>query len=343
MADYNRNDRRGERFNQQDWNDENNYSNERSWEDRGSRSGRDSENRQGNRWDRDMNRNQGQQSNEWGSNSGFGGDRNFGYGGREFGSNYGGGMYEGNRGYQGQSSFGQGGNSFGSSRGLYDRDYEGMGRNMGSGSGMGGSNYGFEGSGSGRNYGGYSGSNYGGNFGSSGFGQQRHEGDRNWWDKTKDEVSSWFGDDEAERRRNRDERNSHRGKGPRNYNRSDDRIKEDINDRLSDDPMIDASDIEVTVNSGEVTLTGTVDGRNEKRRAEDLAEAISGVRHVENRLRVGKRETTGTNYAAGYATGITDLSGTESNRSDLIGNAGTGTTSSNPSAGSEKRSKAGVS
>jgi len=46
----------------------------------------------------------------------------------------------------------------------------------------------------------------------------------------------------------------------------------------------------VKVTNGEVTLSGTVMDRDSKRRAEDLAEAISGVNNVENRLRVGQNE-----------------------------------------------------
>jgi osmotically-inducible protein OsmY len=52
----------------------------------------------------------------------------------------------------------------------------------------------------------------------------------------------------------------HRGKGPKNYQRSDSRIQEDVNDALTDDPRIDATNIEVTVNNGEVTINGTVSG-----------------------------------------------------------------------------------
>jgi osmotically-inducible protein OsmY len=78
------------------------------------------------------------------------------------------------------------------------------------------------------------------------------------------------------------------GRGPKGYSRSDDRIKEDINERLTHDPDIDAWEIEVQVSSGEVTLTGTVDDRNAKRRAEDIAEAVSGVKDVQNQIRVKK-------------------------------------------------------
>jgi hypothetical protein len=77
-----------------------------------------------------------------------------------------------------------------------------------------------------------------------------------------------------------------KGKGPRNYKRSDERIKEEINERLTEDHHVDAVEIEVKVQNGEVTLSGTVNGRSEKRRAEDIAESVSGVTHVENRLRV---------------------------------------------------------
>ena len=85
-------------------------------------------------------------------------------------------------------------------------------------------------------------------------------------------------------------RGEHQGRGPKGYQRSDERIREDINERLTDDARIDASEIEVQVQNREVTLTGTVRDRNEKRRAEDLAESVSGVSHVQNNLRIGERQ-----------------------------------------------------
>jgi len=78
----------------------------------------------------------------------------------------------------------------------------------------------------------------------------------------------------------------HRGLGPKGYQRSDERIREDVCERLTDDPFIDASDIEVEVKGREVTLSGTVASRGLRRRAEDLAELASGVAHVQNNLRV---------------------------------------------------------
>ncbi|MGA0605567.1 BON domain-containing protein [Phenylobacterium sp. VNQ135] len=89
----------------------------------------------------------------------------------------------------------------------------------------------------------------------------------------------------------------HRGKGPKNYTRSDDRIREDVNDRLADDDWLDASDIDVTVDKCEVTLTGTVTSREDKRRAEDVAERVSGVKHVQNNIRVQAQDSTTSSYS----------------------------------------------
>jgi osmotically-inducible protein OsmY len=90
------------------------------------------------------------------------------------------------------------------------------------------------------------------------------------------------------------------GRGPRGYQRSDERVREEICERLTQDPWIDASDVEVSVRGGEVTLTGNVRDRGDKRHAEDLTERVSGVRDVHNNLRVaggweatpGREQTT---------------------------------------------------
>jgi osmotically-inducible protein OsmY len=79
---------------------------------------------------------------------------------------------------------------------------------------------------------------------------------------------------------------SHVGRGPKNYRRPDERIEEEINERLERDPEIDATDIEVTVKDGEVTLSGTVESRRVKRLAEDLVDDVYGVKDVQNRLRM---------------------------------------------------------
>ena len=100
-------------------------------------------------------------------------------------------------------------------------------------------------------------------------------------------------------------RQSYAGRGPKDYRRSDERIREEISDRLTDDPRVDASDITVEVTSGEVTLNGTVSDRDQKRRAEDLAEAVSGVREVVNHLRVSRSDqdrASGHESSAGTST-----------------------------------------
>jgi hypothetical protein len=103
-------------------------------------------------------------------------------------------------------------------------------------------------------------------------------------------------------------RESFSGRGPKDYKRSDDRIREEVSDRLTDDHAVDASNMTVQVQDGEVTLTGTVPNREQKRRAEDLAEAISGVREVTNNLRVNRvgewqsQETGSESSPRGQAT-----------------------------------------
>ena len=89
------------------------------------------------------------------------------------------------------------------------------------------------------------------------------------------------------------------GRGPKGYQRSDDRIKEQVSDRLMDDDDIDATEIIVEVKAGEVTLTGTVNSRHEKRAAEDAAEQTPGVREVQNHLRVQPQDQFSGRSASG--------------------------------------------
>jgi osmotically-inducible protein OsmY len=131
----------------------------------------------------------------------------------------------------------------------------------------------------------------------------RHE-ERGFFERAGDEVASWFGDEEAARRRDMD----HRGRGPSGYTRSDDRILEDACDALTDDWAIDARNIQVTVQSGEVTLDGTVESRDQKRRAEDCVEDLSGVRHVQNNLRVDESRSWEESNRGQSGRGQTEIS-----------------------------------
>ena len=191
--------------------------------------------------------------------------------------------------------------------------------------------------------------------------------DRGFFDRAGDEVRSWFGDEEAERRRRDDERRArwrgesstgwgewasgsrerdegrqpggsadvderawarqwgyvdephgrrpsarqreerwserfadgprlrddfwipagpYSGRGPRGYQRSDERIREDVCDLLCEHGALDASNVEVQVAGREVTLVGFVPTRFQKRLAEDLADSVTGVSEVHNQLRV---------------------------------------------------------
>jgi hypothetical protein len=81
---------------------------------------------------------------------------------------------------------------------------------------------------------------------------------------------------------------SYRGRGPRGYTRSDERLLETICERLTDDPRIDAGDIEVEVKQQVVTLRGSVDDRRTKYAVEELVDK-AGARDIENQLRVNAR------------------------------------------------------
>lgn len=78
----------------------------------------------------------------------------------------------------------------------------------------------------------------------------------------------------------------HSGRGPKGYTRSPERILEDVAERLTDDPEVDASNIEVSVEGDVVVLRGRVYDRRQKRAAEDVVETVSGVRDVRNQLDV---------------------------------------------------------
>ncbi|UVI40094.1 BON domain-containing protein [Qipengyuania spongiae] len=220
--------------------------------------------------------------------------------------------------------------------GQYDRDYQS------SGGSYGGDRFG-QGRDQSADYrsGGSYGSGYGQGYGSQGYGQDydrgygsrygsqgrsyggsrydrdssyRNDSERGFFEKAGDEVASWFGDEDAERRRRMD----HRGRGPANYQRSNEKLLEDVCERLTHDPRVDATNINVTADNNEITLDGTVTSRAAKRRAEDCAHDISGVNHVQNNLRVddssdryGGFGSTGTGTGTGTGIGTTSRTDTE--------------------------------
>jgi hypothetical protein len=76
------------------------------------------------------------------------------------------------------------------------------------------------------------------------------------------------------------------GMGPEGYHRSDERIKEDVSERLTRHGQLDARGIHVDVQNGEVTLTGEVDSRQSKREAERVADSVHGVSDVHNQIKI---------------------------------------------------------
>ena len=129
--------------------------------------------------------------------------------------------------------------------------------------------------------------------GGSGYGEERYGGydrdrDREYGRYERDErsfgerVKDFFGFGDRSRRQH--------GRAPKGYVRSDERIREDVCDRLMAMPYIDASQVEIHVKDGEVTLEGMVFRRDEKRYIEDIAEEVLGVKDVNNRIRVSRQE-----------------------------------------------------
>lgn len=252
------------------------------------------------------------------SSSGTGNYR--GYGGS-------GGSYQG-----GQGRWGEGGTQYsrGESQGDYNyRGYErGRERYGQSGQGYGGGQgYGQQRFGQGGQGQGY-GQSHG--LGSS----ERPSGGRAYGDYS-GSPSGYFGDEQGTRGRGLDQYGAqgsqgqswsqenygaHRGRGPKGYKRSDERIKEEVCDCLSDDDRLDASNIEVTVKDGEVTLSGYATSRADKRWAESLAERISGVKEVQNSLRVQEQQRgqTGTQSSTQSQSGT----GTSGTGTTGIGRAG---------------------
>lgn len=137
--------------------------------------------------------------------------------------------------------------------------------------------------------------------GPSGYGRDDRD-ERGMWDRAKNEIREGW--DRT--------RETFSGKGPKGYTRSDDRIREDVCDRLMDHPGIDASEIEVSVKQGEVTLAGLVDRRHVKRLAEEIVEDVTGVKEVFNRLRVDRDEQRSWN-GPGTGSTMSTASGTITN------------------------------
>ena len=80
-------------------------------------------------------------------------------------------------------------------------------------------------------------------------------------------------------------------RGPKGYQRSDERLKEDISERLMEAYHIDSSEVTVEVRGAKVSLEGTVPSRHMKHAIEDMVDRCPGVLDIDNRIRVA-----GLNY-----------------------------------------------
>lgn len=149
-------------------------------------------------------------------------------------------------------------------------------------------------------------------------------------------------------------------RAPKDYVRSDERIRELICENLAHHPAIDASEVSVQVNQGRVILEGNVPMRRMKHEIEDVADSCWGVKDVENHIRVqsGQESNLGStaqsfmaapaDVATGGAstrastgrTSATDMSPTETGSgTSMTGAAGSTTASSRKPAGMESKTK----
>jgi osmotically-inducible protein OsmY len=266
---------------------------------------------EGSRWDGDRSR----YEERGGYGQEFGGEghgarydessyRGQGYGGQRFGQGYGGyggqgygnfGGYRG-QGYGGQGYGGQGYGQGGSegygqgSRGQGMDDYSQRYR----GYGMDGSRYGTQGYGQIYDY--RSGQARG--WGDSGYSQWRGQDDD--WPHSESSFGRGAYREEGGYGGMGSMGSQRRGRPPKGYTRSDERIREDVSDRLSE--RMDASEISVEVKNGEVTLTGQCRDRWMKHQIEMIADGVGGVKEVHNQIRVQRESendrapsmTTGT-------------------------------------------------
>jgi osmotically-inducible protein OsmY len=204
------------------------------------------------------------------------GSGDFGY---EYGSrgepSFGSGYDDGTRSprYFGMGNYGEGGSHF---TGGYDQ----RGQSRGSSYSSGGDDYGYQGS-----------SRYRG-------GESGHRGDYS------DRGESYRGESRSERPGLLQRLFK---RGPKGYQRSDERLREDISERLMQSTHVDSSEVTVNVVSGKVTLEGTVPDRYMKHYIEDLVDACPGVQDIDNRVRVDpmsgqSSSTLGTTGTTGTST-----------------------------------------
>jgi hypothetical protein len=78
------------------------------------------------------------------------------------------------------------------------------------------------------------------------------------------------------------------GRGPKGYVRSDERIREEVCEKLTAHSEINPRGMEVKVSEGLVTLEGVVESRQQKRSIEDLVDEVIGIKDIHNHLTIDK-------------------------------------------------------
>jgi hypothetical protein len=195
----------------------------------------------------------------------------------------------------------------------------------------------------------YGSSNYGGSNSGSGAGSMYGS---NWSNQ-----SGTYGDNSGSY--GSASRGQYAGKGPKGWRRSDDRVKEDVCEYLERSAMIDASDVDITVAEGVVTLTGTVPDRQMKRMCEDEIEHLPGVKDVNNQLRVNRESSSsdssmrsgnsvnssGSSFGTsnGTSMGSDGASNTGMSASSSNGNSGSSSSTSRADSSSQSSKKSGSS
>lgn len=92
---------------------------------------------------------------------------------------------------------------------------------------------------------------------------------------------------------------NHRGMGPKGWKRSDEAIKEEASELLYLSWDVDASQVEVLVEDGVITLRGKMGDRDQKKEAERLIENLMGVTDVRNEITVA-----GSTRGEGWVPGL---------------------------------------
>jgi hypothetical protein len=133
----------------------------------------------------------------------------------------------------------------------------------------------------------------------------------------------------------------HSGRGPQGWQRSEERIREDVHEALTNHGWLDASNIQVEVKNGMVTLTGTVESRYAKRMAEDALDNVPGVNDVQNNLRVqtGDEGTTARNESFSGVSGSAQGTGTSSGSSGRSSGSGSSGTTNSTTNSTSNRTK----